>query len=116
VAAIDQQVTVLDWSGGRGHYRAGNHSVHPSILMAEFKTLQFANNARGQAEKIRALTEHSRQGWRVAAETITPGKFKGSNACCLTMGGLACCGPFGAPAGLAAGHDEGTINVTLTRD
>jgi hypothetical protein len=84
--------------------------------MAEFKTLQFPNNARGQAEKIRALTEHSRLGWRVAAETITPGKFKGGNACCLTMSGLACCGPFGAPAGLAAGHADGTINVTLTRD
>lgn len=83
--------------------------------MAEFKTLQFPNSAKGQAQKIEFLNEHSREGWRVATETITPGKFRGEEACCLTLSGLACCGPFGAPMGLAAGHDDGTITVTLTR-
>ena len=84
--------------------------------MAEFKNLHFPNNARGQAEKVQALTAHSREGWRVVGETITQGKFKGNDACCLSLSGMACCGPFGAPLGLTAGHSEGTINVTLTRD
>ena len=84
--------------------------------MAEFKTLQFPNTTKGQAAKVKALAEHSGQGWRIASETIEPGKFKGGNACCLTTGGFVCCGPLGAPVGLAAGHTHGVINVTLVRD
>jgi hypothetical protein len=85
-------------------------------MMPEFKTLHFRNTDSGQQQKIEALQEHAAAGWRVVSETITQGKFKGGDACCLTTAGFACCGPFGAPLGLAAGHTEGTINVTLQRD
>jgi hypothetical protein len=84
--------------------------------MAEFKTLQFPNNADGQTAKIAALTAHANLGWRVVSETITQGHIKGEEAAASACAGMLCCGPFGATAGLTAGRTDGTINVTLQRD
>jgi hypothetical protein len=84
--------------------------------MPEYQTLQFPNTAKGQQEKIRRLHELGVQGWRVAAESITQAQFKTGKAACLTGSGLACCGPLGAPLGLAAGHTDSVITVTLVRD
>ncbi len=83
--------------------------------MAEVKTLQFPNNGAGQRQKVQALERYLQEGWTVVSETVTPGHFKGGQACFLTSGGLLCCGPLGAPAGLAAGRTEGVITVTLSR-
>ena len=76
--------------------------------MAQFKTLQFPNTARGQADKIRALEDHTSQGWRVVSETIIPGKFDAQKAACLWVA----CGPI---CGLLAGHKEDIIQLTLQR-
>jgi hypothetical protein len=73
----------------------------------EYTNLQFPNNANGQAEKLQALKTYGAQGWRVASETITPGKFKGGNACCLAVLCL--------PLAFCAGATDGYINVTLER-
>lgn len=73
----------------------------------EYKNLQFPNNAKGQADKLQALQNHGAEGWRVASETITQGKFKGGNACCLA---LLC-----LPLAFCAGSTDGVINVTLER-
>ena len=76
--------------------------------MAQFKTLQFPNSARGQSNKVRALELHSSQGWRIVSETIIPGKFDTQKAACLWLS----CGPL---CGLLAGHKEDIIQVTLER-
>jgi hypothetical protein len=76
--------------------------------MKEFKYLKFPNTKEGQEEKIEALQEYSEDGWRVVAETITPGKFKGGDACCLF---LIC-----APCAFLAGSTDGEINITLERE
>lgn len=76
--------------------------------MKEFKNLKFINNANGQKEKIEALAQESARGWVVVSETIESGKFKGKKACCLYM----ICAPFA----FCAGHTEGSINVTLSRE
>ncbi|AFZ20594.1 hypothetical protein Mic7113_4933 [Allocoleopsis franciscana PCC 7113] len=73
----------------------------------EYTNLQFPNNAKGQAEKLQALQTYGGQGWRVASETITHGKFKGGNACCLAVLCL--------PLAFCAGSTDGYINVTLER-
>jgi hypothetical protein len=73
--------------------------------VAQYKTLQFENNAGGQAAKIQAINEHARVGWRVVSESISPGKFKGEKACCFYM--------IFAPCAFLAGSTDGTINVTL---
>ena len=73
--------------------------------MAQYKSLQFENNASGQAAKIQAINAHARAGWRVVSESITPGNFKGEQACCFFM--------IFAPCAFLAGSTEGTINVTL---
>jgi hypothetical protein len=75
--------------------------------MEEFKTLTFPNTPQGQKEKVQALSKHASEGWRVVSETVTPGKFRGSNACCLF---LIC-----APLAFLAGHHDDTITVTLQR-
>jgi hypothetical protein len=68
--------------------------------MAKFKTLTFPNNDKGQRQKIKALQKATDQGWEVVSETITQGKFKGGNACCLAFLFLPCafCAPE-APQG-----------------
>lgn len=76
--------------------------------MKEYITLQFPNDATGQRRKLEALQSYGAQGWRVVSETITPGKFKGGNACCLA---LIC-----LPLAFCAGSTDGEINVTLERD
>ena len=76
--------------------------------MFEFKTLEFPNTPQGQDEKVRALQFESTQGWRVVSETITPGHFKGGQACCLFA--------IFAPCAFLAGRTEGTITVTLQRE
>lgn len=73
----------------------------------EYLNLQFPNNAAGQSQKLNALNTYSREGWRVASETITPGQFKGKDACCLAL----ICLPFA----FCAGSTDGTINLTLER-
>jgi hypothetical protein len=83
--------------------------------MARVMTLQFPNTEEGQRQKVQELQRFLDEGWTVISETVTPGHFKGGEACCLTTSGLVCCGPFGAPAGLAAGRTEGIITVTLSR-
>ena len=84
--------------------------------MAEFKTLQFPNNAAGQQRKVEVLREQSVHGWQVVSETLEQSHIKGGQACCLTGSGVCCVGPLGAPAGLLAGRTTGTITVTLRRD
>ena len=84
--------------------------------MTEIITLQYPNNASGQQQKVQALRQYLAKGWTVVSETVTPGHFKGGNACCLTVSGFACCGLFGAPLGLIAGRTDGIITVTLQRD
>lgn len=76
--------------------------------MKEFKHLKFPNTKEGQEEKIEALEEYSEEGWRVVSETITPGKFRGGDACCLF---LIC-----APCAFLAGSTDGEINVTIERE
>jgi hypothetical protein len=76
--------------------------------MFEFKTLEFPNTPQGQDEKVRALQFESTQGWRVVSETITPGHFKGGEACCLFA--------IFAPCAFLAGRTKGTITVTLQRE
>jgi hypothetical protein len=73
--------------------------------MAQFKTLQFSNSPRGQADKVRALQLETSRGWRVVSETIIPGKFKGSQTCCLFM--------IFAPCAFLAGHKDDIISITL---
>jgi hypothetical protein len=74
-------------------------------MAKEFMNLQFPNNAGGQAEKLKALQTYGSQGWRVTSETVTPGKFRGENACCLA---LIC-----LPLAFCAGSSDGHINLTL---
>lgn len=76
-------------------------------MTKEFKNLRFPNNASGQTEKLRALQAYGAEGWTIVSETITPGKFKGENACCLA---LIC-----LPLAFCAGTTDGEINVTLER-
>jgi hypothetical protein len=76
-------------------------------MTKEFMNLQFQNTAKGQARKIETLQSYSAEGWRVTSETITPGKFKGGDACCLA---LIC-----LPLAFLAGSTDGTINLTLER-
>lgn len=77
--------------------------------MKEYKYLIFPNTKKGQQEKIRTLEEASLLGgWKIASETITPGKFKGQKACCLFL--------IFAPCAFLAGSTDGEINVTLERD
>lgn len=76
--------------------------------MSQFKTLEFPNTPSGQTRKNRTLEIETSQGWRVVSETIVPGKFKGSNACCLFL--------IFAPCAFLAGHEDGVISVTLERD
>ena len=83
--------------------------------MEEIRTFEFPNDVNGQRQKVALLETYLATGWTLVSETVTPGHFKGDNACCLTAGGFALCGPCGAPAGLAAGRTSGTINVTLRR-
>jgi hypothetical protein len=73
----------------------------------QFKTIQFPNTPRGQAQKIRALEREAAEGWRVLSETIVPGKFKGGQACCLFL--------IFAPCAFLAGSTDGVITVTLER-
>ncbi|MGB7415712.1 MAG: hypothetical protein WA902_16015 [Thermosynechococcaceae cyanobacterium] len=54
-------------------------------MAKEFVNLQFVNNAQGQTEKIQALQTYGAQGWRVSSETITPGKFNGTNSASFTQ-------------------------------
>jgi len=75
--------------------------------MAEFKTLTFKNTPKGQKEKVQILSVHANEGWRVVSETVTPGKFRGTDACCLF---IIC-----APLAFLAGHHDDTITVTLQR-
>ena len=75
--------------------------------MAEFKTLTFPNTPQGQKEKVEALARYTNEGWHVVAETVTPGKFRGGDACCLF---LIC-----APLAFLAGHHDDIITVTMQR-
>jgi hypothetical protein len=75
--------------------------------MAEFKTLTFENTPKGQKEKVQILSVHANEGWRVVSETVTPGKFRGTDACCLF---IIC-----VPLAFLAGHHDDTITVTLQR-
>ncbi|MGR3275434.1 hypothetical protein ACSYAD_10005 [Acaryochloris marina NIES-2412] len=76
-------------------------------MTKEFMNLQFPNNANGQAEKLQALQTYGSQGWKVASETITQGKFNGGSACCLATICL--------PLAFCAGSSDGYINLTLER-
>jgi hypothetical protein len=76
--------------------------------VAEFKTLEFPNTSAGQEEKVDELRTHSRAGWRVVSETVTPGQFRGDRACCLYM--------LCAPCAFFAGSTDGKIVVTLQRE
>jgi hypothetical protein len=69
------------------------------------ETLQFPNNAQGQAAKNEALAAYLTLGWTVVSETVTPGKFNGGTACCNF---LIC-----APTAFLAGTSDGTINLTI---
>ena len=40
-------------------------------MAAEFKTLNFPNNAKGQQQKNQALQEYTRQGWEVVSLKIS---------------------------------------------
>ncbi|MHC5615249.1 MAG: hypothetical protein ACYTXA_30825 [Nostoc sp.] len=75
--------------------------------MKKYITLKFPNNATGQRMKLEALQSYGAQGWRIASETITPGNFKGGNACCLSVICL--------PLAFCAGSTDGEINLTLER-
>jgi len=74
----------------------------------DFKTLTFPNDARGQDLKVRTLTAYAEAGWEIVSETVTPGKLRGANACCLF---LIC-----IPLAFMAGHTTGHVTVTLRRD
>jgi hypothetical protein len=76
-------------------------------MAKEYMNLEFPNNSLGQAEKLKALQSYAAEGWRITSETITPGKFKGADACCLA---LIC-----LPLAFLAGTSEGSINLTLER-
>jgi hypothetical protein len=77
-------------------------------MMQEFKTLHFPNTPEGQRLKIQTLEKESSRGWKVVSENIEAGKFKGGTACFL----FALC----APLALTAGHHEGRITITLSRE
>jgi hypothetical protein len=70
-----------------------------------YETFEFPNSTAGQATKNTVLANASALGWTVVSETITPGHFKGREACCL-----AC---IWLPLGFLAGRTEGTITVTV---
>jgi hypothetical protein len=76
-------------------------------MAKEYKTLQFPNNKKGQADKLTALQTYGAEGWKVSSETITPGKFNGGSACCLAIICL--------PLAFIAGSSNGSINLTLER-
>ena len=76
-------------------------------MAKEYQTLQFPNNAKGQTDKLSTLRTYGAEGWKVASETITPGKFNGGSACCLAFLCL--------PLAFCAGSQDGVINVTLER-
>ncbi len=76
-------------------------------MAKEYKTLQFPNNKKGQADKLQALQTYGAEGWIVSSETITPGKFNGGTACCLAIICL--------PLAFIAGSSNGSINLTLER-
>ncbi len=77
--------------------------------MPQIKTIQFPNTAWGQKKKNETLVQYLNLGWKVVSETITPGRYKTENACCM----FAMCGPCGAFMG---GHTDGTINITIQHD
>jgi hypothetical protein len=70
-----------------------------------YETFEFPNSTAGQATKNTVLANASALGWTVVSETITPGHFKGKQACCL-----AC---IWLPLAFLAGRTEGTITVTV---
>ena len=76
--------------------------------MIEFRILRFANSASGQNRKVEVLRLYAAAGWRVAGETVTQGRFKTGEACCLAL--------IWPPLGFLAGHEQGWITVTLQRD
>jgi hypothetical protein len=78
--------------------------------MKEYMALRFPNNAKGQTEKLNAIKTYGQQGWKIASETITAGKFNGGKACCWASTG--CC----LPLAFTAGSTDGEINVTLEKD
>jgi len=77
-------------------------------VATNFKTLTFPNTPKGQKQKNEALQREISRGWEVVSETITQGKFRGADACCLF---IIC-----APLAFCAGYSDGTINVTLKRE
>lgn len=76
--------------------------------MAQFKSLQFNCDEKGQMQKIEALQREQSQGWEVVSESIISGKFKGGKAFCFF---LIC-----APLALLAGSSSDKILVTLKKD
>lgn len=76
--------------------------------MSNIKVLTFPNTAKGQKKKTQQLSEEISLGWKIVSETISPGKFRGGDACCLF---LVC-----APLAFFAGTSDGTINVTLQKE
>jgi len=84
-------------------------------MTEEFKTLQFPNNETGQSQKVEALKEASRKGWRLISETITSETVdigdSARNAACLCF----LCGPFCTPFLMTPTTKTGTINLTFAR-
>jgi hypothetical protein len=70
-----------------------------------FETFEFPNSPAGQQTKNAVLTGATALGWVVSSETITAGRIKGGEACCLA----AICLPFA----FLAGRTDGKITVTL---
>jgi len=70
-----------------------------------FETIEFPNNAMGQATKNAVLAEARSLGWVIVSESVAAGHFKGGEACCLAVICL--------PLGFLAGRTDGSITVTL---
>src|SRR5205085_2218834 len=84
LARLKQHAAILDRIRNGSHDSACNPR-HRTTLMAEFRTLQFENTAKGQQEKVAAMNQWTQAGWKVVSETITPGSYEGEKGCCLAL-------------------------------
>src|SRR5690348_7944767 len=71
----------------------------------EYRTFRFHQNESGLADREQRIRQMSASGWRIASETIEPGRIKGEQACCFATLCL--------PLGFLAGRTPGIVTLTF---